>query len=133
MSKAFRYLSIVVAVLALAALVAGCGAQGSTPTRVPEQVMYFCGYDRCRASGEYGKLTFKTGISVWNGPEPNRGGRHHTVSHGHRVTVVETKRATAGSGGLWFRLKEGGWTNDLWLTESPCTPDNLEQYSLPDC
>lgn len=95
--------------------------------------MYFCGYDRCRDSGEYGELIFATGINVWSAPEPNRGSLHHRASHGDRVIVVERKRVFDGPGGLWFKLQGGGWTNDLWLTRSKCTVDNLEMMDFTAC
>ena len=78
-------------------------------------------------------LIFPTGITVWNNPDPDRGGVHHKASNGDKVTVIETKRVSPGSGGLWFKLEGGGWTNDLWLTDEPCTDQNLADYSLDDC
>lgn len=105
----------------------------STPEIASGQTKYFCGFDRCEGSGEYGKLIFPTGITVWNNPDPDRGGVHHKASNGDKVTVIETKRVSPGSGGLWFKLEGGGWTNDLWLTDEPCTEQNLADYSLDDC
>jgi hypothetical protein len=102
------------------------------PTEPPGRVMYFCGIDRVESSGAYGELLFQTGINVWNNPEPDRGGVHHQASHHDKVTVMEEKRVSEGSGGLWYRLEGGGWTNDLWLTEEPCTQENLDQYTITD-
>jgi hypothetical protein len=95
--------------------------------------MYFCGYDRCKDSGEHGNLILETGINVWNNSDPDRGGIHHQANHHDQVMVVEEKRVNEGPGGLWYRLEGGGWTNDLWLTERKCTSDNLEQYSFTAC
>ena len=105
------------------------------PTDPPPagRTMYVCGYDRCRDSGEYSKLTFPTGINVWNNPDPDRGGVHHKVSNGDQVTVIEEKRVYEGPGGLWYKLQGGGWIDDLWLTEQPCNADNLPDYSFTDC
>jgi len=97
------------------------------------RTMYFCGLDRCRNSGEYGKLVFSTGINVWNNPDPNRGGVHHQASHGQKVTVIKEQLVNSGSGGLWYKLEGGGWTNDLWLTDKLCTKDSLNELSLDDC
>lgn len=104
-----------------------------TITPIPQQIMYFCGIDRCRDSGEYGKMIFQTGINVWNNPEPNRNGVHHRASHGDKVIVIDEKRVDNGPGGLWYQLDGGGWTNDLWLTDAVCTVDNLPDYSFTDC
>lgn len=107
------------------------------PNEPEGRVMYFCGYDRCKDSTEYGKLLSEVldgfSINVWNNPDPDRGGIHHKAEHHDQVTVVEEKRVSEGPGGLWYRLEGGGWTNDLWLTEERCTEENLEQYSFTDC
>jgi len=106
------------------------------PTQETEtmgRTMYVCGYDRCRDSGEYGKLVLETDINVWNSPDPDRGGVHHRASHGDKVIVVEEKRVYDGPGGLWYKLEGGGWTNDLWLTDAICTSENLPQHSFTDC
>ena len=104
-----------------------------SPTATPLPIMYFCGYDLCRNSGLYGELVFPTGINVWNNPDPDRGGVHHRASHGDKVIIIEERRVHDASGGLWYRLQGGGWTNDLWLTDAICTPENLVQYTLDDC
>ena len=96
-------------------------------------VMYFCGIDRCRDSGEYGELVFRTGISVWNAPAPNRGGVRRTAKHHDKAEVTDQRRVSSGPGGLWYELKGGGWVNDYWLTTAPCTPDNLADFSFTDC
>jgi len=104
-----------------------------SPTATPLPIMYFCGYDLCRNSGLYGELDFSTGINVWSNPDPDRGGVHHRASHGDKVIIIEERRVHDASGGLWYRLQGGGWTNDLWLTDAICTPENLVQYTLDDC
>jgi hypothetical protein len=105
-----------------------------TKTTMPSgTTMYFCGYDRCRDSGEYGQLIFNTGINVWNGPEPDRGGVHHQASHEEKAIVINEKRVDPGPGGLWYELSGGGWTNDLWLTDEICTATNLGDHSFTDC
>ena len=95
--------------------------------------MYFCGYDRCKDSGEYGKLIYGTGINVWSNPEPDRGSVHHQAANGEKVTVISEKRVSDGPGGLWYELAGGGWTNDLWLTERQCHSSNLGEFSFADC
>jgi len=124
-----RKLHTTVATLALVVLCPAC----AEPTEPAGRVMYFCGYDTCKDSGEYGDMIFETGINVWSNPDPDRGGVHHQASHHDKVMVVEEKRVNEGPGGLWYRLADGGWTNDFWLTEEPCTSENLEQYSFADC
>ena len=124
-----RKLQVALTALVLALLCSACGR----PTEPEGRVMYFCGYDRCRDSGAYGELLYATGINVWNNPEPNRGGVHHRANHHDQVTVVEEKRVAPGPGGLWYRLAQRGWTNDLWLTQGRCTTENLERYSFADC
>lgn len=113
------------------------GGSSPVPTSqtapIGERVMYFCGFDRCKGSGSYGELIFETGINVWNNPDPDRGGVHHQANHQDRATVIGEKRVSEGSGGLWYQLEGGGWTNDLWLTEEPCTENNLAEYTLDDC
>jgi len=124
------------AVIVLGILVVALGSGGekapqATPTH--ERAMYFCGIDHCRDSGEYGQLIFETGINVWQNPDPDRGSRVRRVNHHDRAVVLQEKRVNPGPGGLWYELKGGGWTNDLWLTPEPCTEANLEQYSFEDC
>ena len=97
------------------------------------ETMYFCGIDRCRDSGDYGKLVFSTGINVWRGPDPSRGGVRHTAKHHDEVMIIDKRRVSSGPGGLWYELKGGGWVNDLWLTTAPCTRDNLAEFSYTDC
>ena len=129
-----RRFYIAIAVLALAASALACGESGQPAEDQPAgDIMYFCGYDRCKDSGEYGNLIFETGINVWNNPGPDRGGVHHRANHHERVSVVDQKRVNDGPGGLWYKLADGGWTNDLWLTEEKCTRGNLEEYSFTDC
>jgi hypothetical protein len=96
-------------------------------------IMYVCGYDRCPDSGEYGNLVFEVGINVWNNPDPDRGGVHHQVAHQDEVVVIGEKRVDDGPGGLWYELEGGGWVNDLWLTDAPCNPDNLSEYTFASC
>lgn len=105
----------------------------ATPTAVPAIIMYVCGIDRCHDSGEYGQLIYRTNIPVWNHPDPDRGGLNRQASHQQKVTVLQELRVNEGPGGLWYELADGGWINDLWLTEEPCTQANLEQYSFHDC
>lgn len=101
------------------------------PTATPKkEVMYVCGYDRCTVSGAYGELVLTEGINVWSGPDPNRGAVHHQVKHGQKVVVIEIKSVDNRT---WYRLEDGGWLSDLWLTKQPCTQENLEEYSLDDC
>ena len=122
--------------LALAVLVlvvSACGESTPEPIEPVLREMYFCGFDRCQDSSEYGQLTFETGINVWEGPDPNRGSVHHQAKHWEKALVVEEKRVDSGPGGLWFRLQGGGWTNDLWLTEEKSTSSNLADYSFADC
>lgn len=97
------------------------------------KAMYFCGYDRCQDSGEYGQLIFKTGINIWNAPDPNRGGVRNQANHGDQVSVIDEKRVSEGPGGLWYKLKQGGWVNDLWLTDRTCTKSNLEEFTFKNC
>ena len=102
-----------------------------TDTPTPQsRVLYFCGIDRCRDSGEYGQLVFPTGINVWNNPDPDRGGVKRKANHHEQATVIQERRVGELPGGLWFELTDGGWTNDLWLTEVPCTEENLDEFSL---
>jgi hypothetical protein len=119
----------------LGRLLSAVGLSEATPvaTAMPARVMYFCGYDRCLDSLDYGKLVFPGGIRVWNGPDPDWGGLHHRARHGERVGVIRQKRVRAGPGGLWFELEGGGWTNDLWLTENVCSHDNLVEYTFAAC
>jgi hypothetical protein len=95
--------------------------------------MVVCGYDRCQDSSEYGQLSFESGISVWENPEPDRGDVHHELSHGDEVQVVAKKQVYDGPGGLWYELAGGGWINDMWLTEQQCTADNLPEFSFERC
>jgi len=133
MNKTFRHLLLVTSVLGLS-IIACCGAAiTSTSATETGTTMYFCGYDRCKNSGEYGTLIFETEMNVWNNPDPDRGSVHHKASNGDKVVVVEEKRVNEGPGGLWYRLQGGGWTNDYWLTDQTCTADNLETYSYTDC
>ena len=108
------------------------GSQSAARDRAV-QTMYFCGIDRCRDSGEYGELVFRTGINVWNGPDPSRGGVRRRAKHHEEVQVIGQRRVSSGPGGLWYELKGGGWVNDYWLTTAPCTPDNLADFSFTDC
>lgn len=142
-----RFQIIVLAILSIVActVIAGVGvaviflispsqprqAVQVAPTPTP-RVMYFCGIDRCRQSGEYGKMVFRTGINVWNNPDPNRGGVHHRVSHGDVAIITAENRVEDFPGGLWYKLEGGGWTNDLWLTDAVCTPENISEYAQ-DC
>ena len=96
-----------------------------------ERIMYFCGIDRCESSGEYGKLIFPTGINVWSNPDPNRGAVHHKANHRDRVVVVSTRRVNNNVGGLWYELKGGGWSSDMWLTDEPCSIESF--VSLGKC
>jgi len=110
------------------------GSDDATPAPTyTRRVMYFCGYDRCRNSGAYGEPIMMTGINVWNGPDPNRGGVHHQAKHGDQAVVIGEQRVGAHAGQLWYKLEGGGWANDLWLTDEVCSPDNLEKHSLDDC
>jgi hypothetical protein len=127
--KLFCFLSLFLLVLSMSA----CRKSTPESTKPVLHEMYFCGFDRCRDSGEYGQLIFEDNINIWNGPEPNRGGVHSQAKHGQKALVVEEKRVDDGPGGLWFKLQGGGWTNDLWLTEEKCTPSNLADYSFTDC
>jgi len=95
--------------------------------------MYFCGYDRCVGSGEYGNLILPTGINVWQGPDPNRGGIHHKANNGDRVEIVEIKVLGSYVGETWYHLKGGGWTNGLWLTNQPCTAGSATNQHKLDC
>jgi len=132
--KTWHYV-LLVAVILTASSIACCGSgtAGGNPTPQPSTTMYICGYDRCENSGEYGKLIFETNINVWNNTDPDRGGVRRKVNHGDAVEVVEEKRVGEGSGTLWYRLKKGGWINDLWVTDVKCTGENLGDLSLSDC
>jgi hypothetical protein len=99
--------------------------------REPEQVLYFCGISHCRLSGMYGEMALET-MNVWNNPDPNRGGVHHQVRHGDKAIVIGSRRVSEGPGGMWYRLKGGGWTNGLHVTAGLCTFENIEQYTS-DC
>lgn len=128
--------ALVLGIVVLAILTVACcgaGTAGSTRDEPAGITMYFCGYDRCRDSGEYGQLIYPSGINVWNNPDPDRGGVHHTATSGDKVTVVEEKRVSDGPGGLWYRLQGGGWTNDLWLTDEVCSDGNIASFSYTDC
>jgi len=107
-------------------------APALSPRATGTRTMYFCGIDPCRDSGEYGRLAHPR-IIVWNHPDPNRGGVRREAKHQEQVIVTRELRVYDGPGGLWYELKLGGWTNDLWLTDAPCTPDNLPHYSFTDC
>ena len=129
--RAKRALVVVLSVLVLAALACDSGAD---PTATPTgETMYVCGYDTCRDSGEYGDLLYSTGINAWNNPDPDRGGVKRQLRNGQQVTVIEQKRVYSGPGGLWYKLRDGGWISDFWLTETVCTPENLAGYSFKDC
>ena len=95
--------------------------------------MHVCGMDRCRDSDDYGRVIFFTGINVWTNPDPNRGGIHHQLAYFDEVTVINERRVSAGPGGLWYELAEGGWMDDYWLTDTPCDAGNLQEYSFTDC
>jgi len=97
------------------------------------RVMYVCGFDRCKDSGEYGKLVYHSGINVWENPDPNRGGIERQLVHLQKVSLLDVRRVSAGPGGLWFRLSGGGWINDLWLTNTKCRADEIEIHSFTDC
>ena len=106
----------------------------TTPaTAIPATTMFVCGYDRCRDSTEYGVLSFETGISVWENPEPDRGAVQRKVRHGDAVQVIAKKRIYDVPSGLWYELAGGGWIDDLWLTEHLCTAENLAEYSFARC
>jgi len=107
------------------------GKSGPSGTATEGTPMYVCGYDRCKDSGEYGKLIFETGINVWNNPDPERGGVRRTLDHGDKVRVIEEKRVNEGPGGLWYKLEGGGWISDFWLHENQCRAGNL--YPFADC
>ena len=96
-----------------------------------QKTMYVCAIDRQRSSPAYGQqVIVGRRINVWLRPDPERIGIHHKMRHGMRVTVVEEHRVHDRHGGLWYRLKEGGWMNDMWLTEKPCTNETLEELSV---
>ena len=103
------------------------------PTKPATTTMYFCGYDRCKDSGEYGQLVFRTGITLWNNRGPDRGGVCRTANHGERASVVRERRVDPGPGGLWYKLEDGCWTNVLWITEKRCDESNLAGLSFKDC
>ena len=106
----------------------------TTPaTAIPLTTMYVCGYDRCRDSDAYGDLSFETGISVWENPEPDRGEVVRELVHGDEVQVIAKKRIYDGPGGLWYQLEGGGWIDNMWITELLCTPGNLPELSFDRC
>jgi len=100
---------------------------------VAGEIMYACGIDRCKDSGEYGKLIYASGINVWEIPGPNRKVVNRQLNHLQEVTVLLERRLNDGPGGLWYGLSGGGWINDLWLTEKPCNYGNIEKDSFKDC
>ncbi|MBN1955873.1 MAG: hypothetical protein JW900_12610, partial [Anaerolineae bacterium] len=102
-------------------------------TEIPATVMFVCGYDRCLDSQEYGTLSFETGISIWENPEPDRGDIVGELSHGDLVRVVALAQLYDRPGGLWYQLEDGGWISDLWLTERLCTPSSLPELSFERC
>jgi hypothetical protein len=113
---------------------AAASPTATTPAAaIPATTMYVCGYDRCRDSSEYGTLSFETGISVWENPEPDRGDIARELVHGDVVQVVAKKHIYDGPGGLWYQLEDGGWISGLWLTEQLCTSDNLPEFSFDRC
>jgi hypothetical protein len=95
--------------------------------------MYVCGYDRCRDSDAYGEMILESGINVWRRPDPDRGGVFRTASQGDKVIVTEERRVSDGPGGLWYRLADGGWIDDYFLTGVPCGPHNLDRNSFKNC
>lgn len=100
---------------------------------VAGEIMYVCGIDRCKDSGEYGKLIYASGINVRENTDPSRGEVIGKLNH-QQLVIVQAERITAKSpGGLWYFVKGGGWINDLWLTEKPCNFGNIEKYSFKDC
>lgn len=109
-----------------------CGIK-PTPTIAPIAAMYACGIDRCRNSGSYGQRVAESGINIWNHPDPDRQGIHHQIWHTKRVEIIGKTHINLDPGGTWYQLQEGGWISDLWLTETQCTRENLEQYTIPDC
>jgi hypothetical protein len=104
------------------------------PTEAPPSTtMFFCGYDRCRDSETYGELTFPEGIPVWTNPDPDRGELVREARHSEIAQVIQERRVSEGPGGLWLELATGGWVSEIWLTDTFCSPDNLEGYSFTDC
>jgi hypothetical protein len=106
--------------------------KAAAATPMPETVTYFCGIDRCKGSGEYGQMIFETGITIWENHDPDGGARLRYANHRDRAVIVNEVVLGDGVGEHWYELKDGGWTNGLWLTEEPCTPENLEKYT-EDC
>ncbi len=134
MKKRHIVILVLLALILVLCLVCNSSDTTTTTTTAPAgRTMYFCGYDRCKDSGEYGQVTFSSGINIWNGPDPNRGGVLRTAKHREKVTVVQEQRVSTGPGGLWYKLSGGGWTNDLWLTDDLCGAGNLERLSFSDC
>jgi hypothetical protein len=97
------------------------------------QMMYVCGYERCWDSDFYSELIYETGIPVWAVPDPEDERVHHAVSHHDEAQIVDVVRLWEAPGGLWFRLEEGGWLSEFWLTEVRCVPDNLIEYRFMGC
>ena len=127
--------AVIFLVLGVGAVIAlsWLGQRRSSSRRASSRTMYVCGHDLCRESGEYGQLVYPTGINVWQNPEPDRGGVHHQVANGDRVEVIAERRVFEGPGGLWYELEGGGWTNDLWLTETRCSASNIAEFSFTNC
>jgi len=124
---------LLVVVVGAVIVVSWLGRRGSSRETPSGRTMYVCGYDRCEDSGEYGQLIYSTGIDTWQGPEPDRGGVHHQAAHGDQVEVIDERRVSKGAGGLWYELEGGGWTNDLWLTETRCSASNIAEFSFTNC
>lgn len=96
-------------------------------------VMYFCEIERCKLSPSYGLVFDPQGTPVWQNHDPDRGRVLRMADHHEKIRVIREIRVRDGWGGLWYELEGGGWTNDFHLTDEPCTPENIEQYSISDC
>ncbi len=124
-----RYVIIIAVVLILTACLK---LPVETPTPESGVIMYTCGIDRCRGSSTYGELILPAGINVWEHPAPNRGKILRSLSHNQKVSVVEERKIHSRPGGTWYRLWNGGWLDDYFVTTLPCEP-NLEEYTYPSC
>ena len=117
--------------------------------QIEPQVLYFCNYDRCRDSDNYGhKIPEPSPLGIWKIPpqvytEMSESERSkydlplliRTPHNGESVTVVGVwiQWDEYGPFGSWYQLDDGNWTRVWQLTEEICSPDNIDGYSYTNC
>jgi hypothetical protein len=111
------------------------GASDDSSNKPLLRTMYFCGYDRCRDSLQYGTMIEPPILAIHKNHKIEPGGFIREPKHGEKVGVIGEWRDPEwpGPGGLWFELEGEGWTREWNLTETICTPTNLDRYSYKSC